>query len=102
MDSNPTGAPTRDGQRLIDTWLKAAEHVEELKRQENRAWCDLRNAESELVKWLKPKDWKPGELFAIWSGDSLIQVLTEHTVEQDGVKTLIPDQLQIRTRGREI
>lgn len=98
----PTGTVTADGQRLIERWTHAIAAWDDLKRQENQVWCEVQNAKNALAKWLKPEDAKPGETYAVWSGDSMIQVVVEHTVEEDGVKTFVADHVSIRKRGRSI
>lgn len=85
---------TTDGKRLVDNWRAAQERLERSRREVNSAECELSNSASALSKWLMPKDAKPGEVFSVWYGDSLIQV----TVSHDGRDPT----LAIRERGRSL
>lgn len=95
---------TREGSRLIATWLAASESLERARSSVNRASCDLANAEAALAKWLMPDDMKPGEKIAVWEGDSLFQVELaprESFSHPDGERHVSHEpKVTVRTRGK--
>ncbi len=89
--SNPD-QPSREGALKIQRWLDAIETYKRADRAKSSADCEVSNAANDLAKWLLPEDARVGEVFCVWSGDSLIQV--EHRQNDDTVT--------IRKRGRHI
>jgi hypothetical protein len=86
---------TRMGEEKIKRWLHAVKHLVDLDREKNRASCELANAEQDLGKWLVPEDAKPGEVFCVWFGDSLIQA----TVGSQGLSNI---KAAVRKRGKSL
>lgn len=87
---------TLKGAELIKQWMGSVEMVARAKQQLNRAECDQANATTALGKWMTPDDWKPGEKFCLWYGDSLIEV---SPVERSGNGTY---EIIVRTRGKSL
>lgn len=81
---------TKDGEQKIKRWKYASELITSLKSQLSKAECELKNAETDLAKWLLPKDAISGEVIAVWFGDSLISA--KHV---DGNHSCV-----LRTRGK--
>lgn len=73
------GDLTKDGERLVQAWVRAQEEVESCKRHLNSAQTDLINSQNALGRWLLPDDAKPGEKIAVWHGDNLIQAEAPET-----------------------
>ena len=71
---------TRDGERLIRGWLDAKDRLERTRAAFNSADVDLRNAETELSRWLLPDDAQKGEVIAVWHGDSLVQATANENI----------------------
>jgi hypothetical protein len=65
-----------EGKRLIDSWEAAGKRLQGAKSDLNRCEVAARNAEQALAKWLLPDDAAPGEKFAVWHGNELIEVTT--------------------------
>jgi hypothetical protein len=94
----------REGENLVAIFLAAQTELERQKSVLSGAECELRNAESELAKWLMPDDMQPGEKIAVWRGDSLFQVeLEPHTSYPVGdgepVVSYEP-KVTVRSRGK--
>lgn len=83
------------GEEKIKRWLGAQRESDDLNRRARRASCDLANSEIDLGKWLTPDDAKPGEVFCVWFGDSLIQA----TVGQSGRSDI---KVTVRKRGESL
>lgn len=66
--------PTREGQRLIDDWQSAVQHLDRTKQEVNSAYCVLDNATNALGRWMVPDDINIGETLCVWHGASLIAV----------------------------
>jgi hypothetical protein len=108
--SNPTaenvatGYVTREGERLITSWLQRQEETRRAKGSLSRAECDESNAHSALAKWLMPTDMKPTEKIGVWVGDSLFQVemveCVAHSVESDEPRFSYEPKVTIRSRGK--
>lgn len=76
--------------RLIDAWTRATAQVKRLQDDLNRASCELGNAQIALSKHLIPKGAKPGEMFNIWHGNKLLQVVAD---------TMHPTEGEVSYRG---
>lgn len=87
-----------EGQRLLEQWLHAKDRLRSAERQLNSVECDLRNTETELVRWLLPKEAVEGEKIGIWFGDSLIQVECTGHISPD----LPEGKVTIRQAGKTI
>lgn len=85
---------TKDGQRVIATWLSCQQREQRLRSELNRAECDTRNAEQEVAKWMLPTDAKPGEKICVWQHDSLFQVEVGNTAHPHDHK------VTVRARGK--
>lgn len=81
---------TRDVEDHVKRWKLAAEQVRNLKRQLNKAECELRNSETALAKCLLPDDAMANEKFCVWYGDSLIAARCNNG----------HDSVELRTRGK--
>lgn len=84
-----------DGATKIKNWLGAQQFVERAKSRLNSDECALRNAETDLARWMLPEDAQMGEKICVWFGDSLVQVECTSRVPLDGKVTF-------RTRGRKL
>ena len=67
------GTVTSDGSIQIRRWVRANIRVRAVKNGLRSAEFDRDNAALDLAKFLLPDDPEPGEKFAIWFGDSLIE-----------------------------
>ena len=63
-----------EDKKRIDRWFGATQRVNGLKRELNSAETEVLNAQQSLGSYLCPTDAKVGETFAVWYGDSLINV----------------------------
>ena len=88
------GDLTKDGERLVQAWVRAQEEVENCKRRLYSAQTDLANSQNALGKWLLPDDAKPGEKIAVWHGDNLIQAEAPERGAPNDIK------VTVRTRGK--
>lgn len=84
--------PTNDGLELVKRWNGATNSLTSARRQVSSAECELANAESELVKWLVPKDAKIGAVFCLPIGDAFVQILIDRKVSygDDGKEHVEP------------
>lgn len=73
---------TTETNQKVSRWTNAQQNVERAKAALNSAEVELLNAQSDLAKYLIPKDASPGEGFNIWYGDGLIAV-TEKSLNSD-------------------
>jgi hypothetical protein len=87
-----------DGEQLLRAWLYAKERVRTAERELNSAQCDQSNTQTELVRWLLPRDAKEGEKIAVWFGDSLVQAECTRAI-CDG---LHEGKITIRQEGKTI
>lgn len=84
MHARSTTEPTREGQRLIDTWLNARTQMEMEQLRIKSVERDLKDAENALAHWLLPPVWEPGERIGIWYGDKLLMVrVSNHSVQAE-------------------
>lgn len=95
---------TNEGARLIALFLNCNKHVETAERELRGAKCDAVRAESELAKWLAPKDMEPGEKVGVWMGDSLFQVENvevRNYPEGGGLPDMLYElKVTVRSRGK--
>jgi len=93
-----------EGEALIKSWVAATaelRHKEELvseSRQQKRA------VEEKLVRWLKPKDAKPGEVICVCYGSQYLQLTVggfiDGGTDRDAVRCMTGDRLEFRPRGK--
>jgi hypothetical protein len=99
-----TADVTREGERLITSWLRRQEETRRAKESLSRAECDESNAHSALAKWLMPSDMKSDEKIGVWVGDSLFQVemveRVSHSVEGGEPHFSHEPKVTIRSRGK--
>ncbi len=71
---------TGEVHNLIRRWEGSRRRLDQAKAQVNAAECESANAKNALGKLLLPKDAKPGEVFNLWYGDSLLSAsVDEHS-----------------------
>lgn len=79
MDTAAVSA-TNEGLNLIRRFDNARRRHEDAKRDANSASCEVSNAESELVRWLVPKDAKIGETFCVPVQEAFLEVYIDKSV----------------------
>lgn len=86
-ERKPERTVTQEGKTLISNWLNALERKRRAGVELTHANAELDGAEQLLGAWIAPPAIKPkpGEVIAIWFGDSLVQCVVGaqgyHTVE---------------------
>ena len=70
---------TGEVHNLVRRWELSNKGLASARSQVNKAECENANAKNALSKLLLPKDAKPGEVFNLWYGDSLLSAsVDEH------------------------
>ncbi|MEM6503920.1 MAG: hypothetical protein AAF711_00485 [Planctomycetota bacterium] len=64
--------PTSEGKRHIERWERSLQEVRRLKRELNKAECEVSNSTNALGKWLMPNDARVGEVIGVWNGNEII------------------------------
>lgn len=75
-------------EKLLGQWINATETLKVARSAVIREECHLRNAESALAKRLIPQGAQPGEKFAVWVGDSMVQVTINPSIGCDPTLTI--------------
>lgn len=63
-----------EGLRLVRRVVLAREAEERAKREIRHLGYEVSNAESELLKWFLPKDYKIGETYCMPVGDAFLEI----------------------------
>lgn len=76
MSTYALGQFNTEGETRLTRWQSIASALERLRSQVNKAEVEEMNARNKFGKFFTPEDAKPGEIFNVWLGSTLIEITT--------------------------